>query len=69
MEITNHNRRKTKVVVGLGDMLGVSQYGKRDVGVARTPLETILFSDPVCNGLTNVIAFLASKTLRTTESC
>ena len=69
MEITIRNRRKTKVVVGLGDISGVLQYGKRDVGVARAPLESILFSNAVYMGLTNFIAFLVPKILRTTESC
>ena len=72
MGITNRNRRKTKVVVGWGDNIsilsGVWQYGKkewRDVGVARAPLEIMLFSDPVYIGLTNLIGFLVQKTMKT----
>ena len=72
MEIANPNRRKKAVLVGLGDNIsilsGVWKYGKgqhNDVGVARAPIEIMVFSDPGCIGLTIFIAFLVQKTMTT----
>ena len=68
MEATNHNRRKTKVVVGLEDnrsiFFGGQQYGQgkqNDQGFARASLKTMLFSDPVYMGLVH-------KKFRTAEN-
>ena len=68
MEATNHNRRKTKIVVGREDNSSIlsegQQYGQgeqNDLGFARASLETMLFSDPVYMGLVH-------KKFRTAEN-